>query len=247
MRIKYRFVSAVSALMFMVLQMGFTSQAFAQSSTSEHQLPHNVFSLSASASGEAANDLMQATLTVRADGDDAAQLQSQVNASMQWALTRLRPYTLIDVKTQDYQTYPRYDRKRENIIGWSASQSLQLESSDIKSAGEAILKLQERLQVTGIQFMPKPDTRKAVEDQLINTALNAFKHRATLIRDNIGEPSYNLLDINVQTGSQFVQQVQRRGTAALSQYNESEPGLQGGTSQITVQVNGRIQLGLPHD
>ncbi len=212
----------------------------------EPSLPVNVFSLSASASGEAANDLMRATVVVQNESEDAAELQSKINASMQWALARLRPFTQIKVKTQDYQTYPTYDRSHKNIIGWRASQSLQLETEDVKAAGEAIRKLQERLQVTGIQFMPKPETRKAVEDQLINEALNAFKQRASLIQTNIGEPSYNLLDINVQTGSHHQQQNWgREGASMMRSDSVAEPAFQSGTSQITVQVHGRIQLGVP--
>ncbi len=242
---------SIIALMFsLLLPVGASSSAWAQSVESDvaaQILPKKVFSLSASASGEVANDLMLATLMVRADGEDATQLQSQVNASMQWALARLRPYTQFNITTGDYQTYPRYDRNRETIIGWSATQRVQLETGDVKSAGEAIGKLQERLQISGIQFMPKPSSREAAEDLLINQALDAFKQRAGLIRDNIGEPSYNLLDINVQTDSQQPLQRQRMELNLRSSAAVEAPGLQTGTSEITVRVNGRIQLGLPDD
>lgn len=207
-------------------------------------LPFNVFSLSASASGEAANDLMRITVVAQDEGEDSAELQSQINATMQWALSRLRPYTQIEVKTQDYQTSPKYNKNRTSIIGWRASQSLKLETTDVKSAGDAIRKLQERLQVSNIRFEPTPSTRSTVEDQLINEALDAFKQRAQLIRSNIGAPGYNLLDVNVQTGSSFVQP-QFRTDVAYSRAAQSveQPALEAGTSRITVNVTGRIQLG----
>ena len=204
----------------------------------------NVFTLSASASGEAANDLMRATLVVQGESEDASELQSRVNATTQWALARLRPFTGIKVKTQDYQAYPNYDRTHKNIIGWQASQSLLLESDDIKAAAVAIAKLQERLTVAGIRFEPKPDTRQTAEDQLINDALNAFKQRAQLITPNMGASEYTLLDINVQTGFQGGRPSPRIQDLSRSS-SVTEPGLEGGASNITVQVHGRMQLGVP--
>lgn len=215
--------------------------SFATAQTTDQPLT-NVFSLSASATGEAANDLMRATVVVQVEGEDAAELQSIVNATMQWAVARMRPYTQIDTETQDYQTYPTYDRNHKNIIGWRASQSLQLETEDVKAAGEAIRKLQERMQVQGIRFEPKPSTRTAVENQLINDALDAFKRRAQLIRLNIGAPSYTLLDVDVQTGSQRHFRAAHDGVAMMRE-SVSEPAFESGTSQITVSVHGRIQLG----
>ncbi len=210
---------------------------------SGNSLPLNVFTLSASASGEAANDLMRVTIVAQDEGEDSADLQSRVNATTQWALSRLRPYTQIDVKTQDYQTFPKYNKNRNNIIGWRASQTLHLETTDVKSAGDAIRKLQERLQVTSIRFEPTPSTRSGVEDQLINEALDAFKQRAQLIRSNIGAPGYNLLNINVQTGASFAQPKFRGDVAMMRSESVAQPALEAGSSVITVNVTGRIQLG----
>ena len=157
-----QWVSSLGLLCVLTLNQGYAHE------NNTGKLPFSVFSLSASATGEAANDLMRVTVVAQGEGEDSAELQSRINANMQWALARLRPYTQIDVKTQDYQTFPIYDKNRKNIVGWRASQSVKMETTDVKSAGEAIRKLQERLQVTNIQFQPTPSTRSAVEDQLIN-------------------------------------------------------------------------------
>jgi len=206
----------------------------------------NVYSLSASASAEAINDLMRASVVVQHTNEDSALLADKINADMQWAMSRLKPFVRIKSKTTNYQTYPTYDRKHKNIIGWRASQTLELETDDVEGAGEAIRILQERLQVTGIRFEPKTDTRRAMEDRLINEALDAFKQRAQLIRLNMGKPGYTILNVDVQTES--------RGGGNPQPYHRSEvsfssqeysPALEGGTSEITVYVNGRVQLGVP--
>jgi len=201
----------------LVLIAGFFNSAMAQGNS--NGLTPNVFSLSASSTGEAVNDLMRVTVSVQAEGEDPSELQSKINATTQWALARLKPFITIKVK---------------------------LETDDVTAAGEAIRKLQERLAVTSIHFEPKPQTRRVVEDQLINEALNAFKQRAQLIRTNIGSNGYTLLDVNVQTGFQGGQRFRRNQEYDVSQSSSVEaPGLAGGSSQITVQVQGRIQLGTP--
>jgi len=161
---------------------------------------------------------------------------------MQWALARLKPYTSIKHKTLDYRTQPNYDSKHRNIIGWRASQSLQLETEDVKAAGEAIQTLQERLQVSGIRFEPKPETRRQREDQLIHDALDAFKDRALLVQSNMGMPSYTVLDIHVNTESHGGPMYRGENMRA-STMDMAAPGLEGGSSEIRVFVNGRIQLG----
>ena len=228
----------------LVLIAGFFNSAIAQGNS--NGLTPNVFSLSASSTGEAVNDLMRVTVAVQAEGEDPSELQSKINATTQWALARLKPFITIKVRTQDYQTYPVYDRKQQNVVSWRALQAMELETDDVTAAGEAIRKLQERLAVTSIHFEPKPQTRRVVEDQLINEALNAFKQRAQLIRTNIGSNGYTLLDVNVQTGLQGGQRFRRNQEYDISQSSSVEaPGLAGGSSQITVQVQGRIQLGTP--
>jgi len=206
----------------------------------------DVYSLSASATAEASNDLMRATVVVQGTSEDSAELAAKINADMQWAMSRLKPFISIRSKSLNYQTYPTYDRQQKNIVAWRASQSLELETDDVEAAGEAIRILQERLQVTGIRFETKPETRRATEDKLINEALDAFKQRAQLIRSNMGKPAYTILNVDVQTQTQGGGNPMpyQRGAASFSSV-ESAPVLSAGTSEITVYVSGRVQLGVP--
>ncbi|MBX2837324.1 MAG: SIMPL domain-containing protein [Gammaproteobacteria bacterium] len=207
----------------------------------EHNSEYGIIHLSATAEKEVKNDLLIATLIVHAEDNDPAQLANRINATMGWALTRLKPMTAIKHKTLNYQTNPVYDRKREKVLGWRAQQTLQLESQDFEAAGKAIELLQSRLKMTSMQLQPQPSTRKAAEDELINEALNAFKARAELVQTNFGASNYALREIHVNTGSHFVPP---RYDARIShmQASEAAPAIEGGTSQVSVQVQGSIEL-----
>ncbi|MFT6300853.1 MAG: putative secreted protein [Pseudomonadales bacterium] len=206
---------------------------------------YNVFSLSSEASAQVDNDLMVATLVVQAEDQDPALLASKINLTMSWAVNVLRPYGALKTKTRDYQTYPQYDSgKKRKLIGWRGSQSIQIETDDFQAAGEAIQKLQERLQVQGIQLAAKAETRSSAADALINEALSAFKQRALLIQRNMGATGYRILDVNIQSdqGGAAMYDSRLSGVEMMRSAVVSEPSIEAGTSRVSVQVYGRIQL-----
>ena len=206
---------------------------------------YNVFNLTSESTAEVDNDLMIATLAVQLEDKDPVVLADKVNATMAWAIDVLQPYDMLDIKTRDYQTYPRYDTSQvRRLIGWRATQTLQLETEDFGAAGQAIQKLQEKLQVQGIRLMTKDSTREAASDQLIEEALNAFKDRANLIQKNMGAAGYRILDVNIQTGQSNAPMFNARTEMAdvMRSSVASEPVVEPGTSRVIVQVFGRVQL-----
>lgn len=206
---------------------------------------YNVFSLSSEAAAEVDNDLMVATLLVQAEDKDSALLANKINASMSWAVNVLRPYGALKTKTRDYQTYPQYDSsKNRKLIGWRGSQSILIETDDFEAAGKAIQKLQERLQVQGIRLAAKPETRSAAADALITEALSAFKARAALVQRNMGATGYRILDVNIQSDQNGAAMYESRSYESdmMRSAAVAEPAIEAGTSRVSVQVYGRVQL-----
>lgn len=206
---------------------------------------YNVFNLTSEATAEIDNDLMIATLVVQQEDKDPAVLADKVNSTMAWAVDQLRPFKTLSIKTRDYQTYPRYDTSQvRRLIGWRATQTLQLETEDFGAAGQAIQQLQEKLQVQGIRLMTKDATREKASDQLIGEALDAFKDRALLVQKNMGSAGYRVLDVNIQTGQSNVPMLNARAEMAdvMRSSVAAEPVVEPGTSRVTVQVFGRVQL-----
>lgn len=215
-----------------------------QAQTAEQTI-FNAFTFNSEASVEIDNDLMIATLVVQDEDKDSAALANKINATMGWAVESLRPFSTIKIKTRDYQTYPRYDTSQSRrLIGWRATQTLQLETDDFKAAGKAIQNLQEKLQVQGIRLSVKPATREIASEALIKKALFAFRDRAQLVQETMGAKSYKIVDINIQTGNAggAFHDAQAPRMEMMRSSVTSEPAIEAGSSLVSVQVYGRIQL-----
>ena len=211
--------------------------------------PQDVFSFAVSSEAEIDNDLMRATLTVQGEADEPAALAEQINTTMGWALDALGAHERIRRETRDYSTWPRYDAgERRRLIGWRASQTLELESEDFAAMGEAIATLQERLQVQSTLLAVRPETRRRASDALIEEALAAFRARAELVRASFGASGYRVLEVDVQSEEGGGGGMMRSRVMAMESADTSvsEPGIAAGSSRVTVRVHGRIRLdGMP--
>jgi len=99
------------------------------------------------------------------------------------------------------------------------------------------------MQVQGMQLTAKPETRKKAEDQLINTALEAFKQRALLVQTNMGAPDYRVMNLSINTGGSRVYRDQNHYRAeSVDLALDSHPAIAAGSSVVTVQISGSIQL-----
>lgn len=206
---------------------------------------YNLFRLSSEASTEVDNDIMVAILAVQDEDKDPSLLADKINSTSTWATNVLRPFATISFKTRDYQTYPRYDTSQSRrLIGWRATQSIELETDDFEAAGKAIQQLQEKLQVQSIRLSAKPETRAEAADLLITRALNLFKERARLIQKNMGSAGFKIVEVDIQTGQGHTEQFNPR--IAMSEMSRSavqvEPAIEAGTTRVSVQVFGSIQL-----
>jgi predicted secreted protein len=108
------------------------------------------------------NDRMQAVLSVTVEDQNAAHLADQINRTTAWALQTAKTQRKVEARTGNYRTYPVYDKNR--IRRWRGTQELVLEGNDFAALGNLIGQLQERLQVTAINFSLSPAQRAAAED-----------------------------------------------------------------------------------
>ena len=185
------------------------------------------------------NDRMQAILSLTAEDDSAARLADQINRTMDWAVKTAKARTKIEVRTGSYRTYPVYDKTK--IRRWRATQEVILEGSDFAELGSLTGQLQERLQVTSINFSVSAERRRAVEDELISQALDAFKQRADLVRKQLAAKGYRIVDVAISSGGAPLVPVMVRA-AAMTAESVAPPAVEAGTSTLTVNVGGIIEL-----
>lgn len=197
----------------------------------------NLVTLSAQAEREVANDVLLATLAAEAEGTDPALLADGVNRSMRRALELARSYGGVKARSDNYQTYPVYDKNR--IARWRVRQELRLESSDFGAATELIGKLQSILAVTQLSHGVSGEARRAAENALIAEAIGAFDERARLARETLKAKSYRLRDLNISAGGP----VQPRPLAMRAMAAEiAAPAFEPGSTRIAVTVSGTVQL-----
>jgi predicted secreted protein len=185
------------------------------------------------------NDRMQAVLSLTAEDDNAARLADHINRSMDAALKTAKARAKVEVRSGSYRTYPVYNK--EKIQRWRATQELLLESSDFAELGNLIGQLQERLQITSLNFSVSPARRAAVEDELIAQALDAFKQRAELVRKQLASKGYRIVDVSINTGGGQPVPIMMRA-AAMEAASVAPPAVEAGTSILSVNVGGVIEL-----
>jgi len=206
------------------------------------ELNFNLYQLAAAAEEQVDNDIMKVTLTASHQAQSSTAVSNKVNQQMNAALKILASSPDINYQTGNYQTHPTYQRQK--ISGWQASQQLILKSSDVKKMTDLIGQLQSQLKLSSMKFEISKKVRKNVQDKLSVTALNQFKARAALIQQTMGADSYRVVNVDVNSGMQFMPQarVMMKSSMSMSADSMSVPAVSSGTSKINVRVSGQIQL-----
>lgn len=205
----------------------------------ESELHYNQVRFQVRAVESVSNDRMQAVMAVQDEDEDAARLADRINKAMAWALGQSRGQQAIQVRTGGYSTQPIY--QKETIAGWRASQELILDSSDFAKLGKMIGVLQQRLKLRAVNFSVAAETRANLEGQLIDKALNDFKHRAEQVRANIGTQAYRIVELNIMTEDAPIQPMPMMHAEAMSK-SVATPSFEGGESEVRVSVQGVVEL-----
>ncbi|RLA32358.1 MAG: hypothetical protein DRR03_08730 [Gammaproteobacteria bacterium] len=195
--------------------------------------------LNGTASSEVANDTLVAQLYVQREGQEAAPLAAEVNAAIAWGLEQAGAVNGVKAQTLGYQTQPIYQNKR--LSGWRVRQSLRLESREPDRLAKLIGSLQARLAVQSVGYEVSPARQRKAQDALIVEAIAAFRARAELVRNELGAAGYRLVELNVNSGGPGPRP--RQAMAAMEMRAASAPpALEPGTRDISVTVNGIIEL-----
>ncbi len=210
------------------------------SPVSSEELNYNLVNLFGAAEKHIDNDLLKVTMQSSADADSAQEAAKIVNQEMNWALDLIKDTTGIRKQTVNYQTRPRYSNKV--IVGWSASQQLQLESKEINELSHVVGRLQENLQVNSMNFAVSPAQKKAAADELISEALAAFEKKARLISETVGARDFRIVTLSVAENAPAIPYQRSYQAEAMAMAPASAPQLEAGESRLVVRVDGTIQL-----
>jgi predicted secreted protein len=180
-------------------------------------------------------------LRVHAEDPDPAALANRVNRAMSAALQRARGRDQISVQTGAYQTYPVHEKER--LLTWRASQDLIVRGSDFSRVSELIGQLQDQLQLASMAFDVSPERRAQVTDELIAEALQAFRARANLIREQLGAQRYEIAQLSLGSPGEPRPVDLYAGRARVAAAEAvAPPALEAGVTRLEVSVHATIQL-----
>lgn len=197
--------------------------------------------LSAEASKAAVNDLATAVLYVERNGPNAAAVAREVNREIAAALDVARTRSEVKVQSGNTSTWPVYAQDgKGRITGWRMRSEIQLESRNLSAMSELVGELQSSLALAHINMQPAPETRRKAIDEATVDALQAFEQRAGMIAGALGR-KHRIAHLSVGHSGFQPPMPRMRAAAAMSADMASAP-LEGGESQVSVHVSGRIEL-----
>jgi predicted secreted protein len=189
------------------------------------------------------NDTMHVTMNTYAEMQDPAKLAAKINKDMEWALQQAKQVKGVKVKTGSYQTWPI--TRKEVTTGWRGQQDLVMESGDTEALSRLVGQLQGRLQIKSMNFTVSDKKRAGVENRLIGAALDAFKQRAGIIGDNLKASTFRIVEIDVNTRTHRPPMIRQARVASMSMEAGDAVAVEGGESDVSVTVNGTIELQIP--
>ncbi len=213
---------------------------FCTAATAQPEAPvYNRVNLSESAHAEIANDRLVVIMSAQAEGADAATPADEVNRMMDWAMSMLKDLPEVKVQTLDYRSNAIHDK--QTIRGWRVKQSLRMEGSDNRLLGDLVGMLQGQLQVQSIGYQVSDERRRERLEGLTREALERFQARARHIAESLGRDGYRIVRIHIRDGQQVPVPV-ARGMLAEASTAVASARLEAGTQQMSVSVNGEIEL-----
>ena len=209
----------------------------------DDDLHYNQIRLQSQQTESVSNDTMHVTLNTYAEMQDPAKLAAKINKDMEWALAQAKQVKAVKISSGSYQTWPI--TRKEVTTGWRGQQELMLESADTEALSRLAGQLQARLKIKSMNFTVSDDKRVAVENRLIDLALNAFKERARIVGDNLQAKGYRIVELNVGTSTQRPPMMYQARMATASMEAGDAVAVEGGESDVRITVNGTVELQIP--
>jgi predicted secreted protein len=204
-------------------------------------MTYDRISFAVSVQQEVEADELTALLAAQREGSDAAALAGEVNSLVDWALKQAQAEAEVSSETLGYASNPVYSKG--TLTGWRVSQSIRLRSTNSAALSDLVGRLQQRLLLQSIGYEISDARRKEAETELIKSGIEAFKTRAQLIADQMGERPHRLVEMRVDTEGGHPIPIFRSAPAMVAaEAAPAPPRIEAGTQTIRVSISGVIEL-----
>lgn len=225
--------------------LAFSAAALLSLTAQADEARYNQIALRAEVSQEIAHDLMHVTLYSEAQHSDPATLAAQITGTLNEAVKQARAAKGISVALGSRHSYPVYDDKNQQITAWRERAELRLESADFAALSKLTGEMLKTLKMAGMDFSIAAPTRKSHEDALLKDAVAAFRARAQLVTEALGGSGYKLVNLNLNSGGFQPPMPMRMAKGMAMMDAAATPEIEAGTSQVTVNADGVIEVQMP--
>lgn len=206
--------------------------------------PSGVLSLSAQASMDVPQDVVDITLFFEQEAPDAASLTTTLNQHADAALRQAKGVDHVNAHSGAFSVYPSTDRDGK-ISAWRGRTEIVLESRDFSAATKLAGKMTDTMQVGSVSFSLSPEAQRATEDKLSTQAIASFRNQAQSAAQAFGYSGYSIREVNVgrNNGSspRPVMMLAARSMGADAKM-AAPMAIEAGTSTVTVNVSGSVQM-----
>ncbi|MGF6966532.1 putative secreted protein [Paraburkholderia sp. WC7.3g] len=204
--------------------------------------PSGVLSLNAQASAEVPQDEVEITLFYEQEASEPSSLTSTLNERADAALQKARGVSGVTARSGAFSIFPSTDRDGR-ISAWRGRTEVVLESRDFAAASKLAGQMASIMQVGNVRFSLSPEAQRAAEQRLSGEAIKSFREQAASSSQAFGFSGYSIREVNVNHSGAMPRPMMMMSARAMGADAKSAPlSLEGGTSTVTVNVSGSVQM-----
>ncbi|MGF6480156.1 SIMPL domain-containing protein [Paraburkholderia sp. JPY419] len=204
--------------------------------------PSGVLSLNAQASAEVPQDEVEITLFYEQEASEPSALTATLNQRADAALQKARGVAGVTARSGAFSIFPSTDRDGR-ISAWRGRTEVVLESRDFAAASKLAGQMASIMQVGNVRFSLSPEAQRAAEQRLSGEAIKSFREQAAASSQAFGFSGYSIREVNVNHSGVMPRPMMMMSARAMGADAKSAPmPLEGGTSTVTVNVSGSVQM-----
>ncbi|EDZ98274.1 protein of unknown function DUF541 [Burkholderia sp. H160] len=203
--------------------------------------PSGVLSLNAQASAEVPQDEVEITLFYEQEANEPSSLTSTLNERADAALQKARGVAGVTARSGAFSIFPSTDRDGR-ISAWRGRTEVVLKSRDFAAASKLAGQMASIMQVGNVSFSLSPEAQRAAEQRLSGEAIRSFREQAASSSQAFGFSGYSIREVNVNHSGVMPRPMMMSARAMGADAKGAPMALEGGTSTVTVNVSGSVQM-----
>ncbi len=198
-------------------------------------------SLSASAFREVTQDRVAVTLAASQEGAEPGPAQAQVNERLSPVLEKLKGHKDLEVESAGYRTDPVW--KDAQIVSWRAHGAIRITATPSEEFNKLIGQLSSQLNVESVTHFLSRDAQLAVEQELIDEAVAAYRAKAQTAAQALGYRNWTIRSVSLNdSGPGQPQPLPRMMMARSASVDAAPMPISEGRTTVSVSVGGTVVL-----